>query len=281
MKHKFALATIVTLVLTISVVAFVPSVRAQVREAISGWFRFKSPGGEYEVTLSRPAKFMPMQPTYLPDAVLSGLVSTVGSVATEAEDEVSLFFGSADDQWLYTTQSPAPADRALPDGRRVQVNGEEAVLLTGQSGVLVGPPRRLDEILGKKLEKLALPPRCLKAMTAESEPGKEPTPLPPECQKAIEEAGGVTIVNGVAYKSKRVGPPEMRYENAMRLVWYAGNTRVELLSNLPEKEMLKVAESMVPAEAGEGEPPFAPPLDLPSGSEGKPFIIQEALIESQ
>ena len=52
--------------------------------------------------------------------------------------------------------------------------------------------------------------------------------------------------------------------------------------------MLKIAESMVPAEAGEGEPPFQPPLDLPSGgeekvieTEGGRIIMQEKPIESK
>ena len=262
MKKGFAFATLVALVIALGTVALIPSVRAQVGEILHTWFRFEIPGGKYEVAVSGIAEFIPLYPTYLPDTVLSGLVSTKGSVTTGAEDKVDLFFGNLDDQWLYITQGPAPADRSLPEGKRVQVNGQEAVLLTGQSGVMVGPPRPLEEILG---EKLALPPGCLEAMMAESEPGKEPAPLPPECQKAIEEAGGVVILNGVAYKSKKVGPPEMKYENATRLIWYVGDVRVEMLSNLPVEEMLKIAESMVPAEAGEGEPPFQPPLDLPSG----------------
>jgi hypothetical protein len=260
LKWGLAFAALAVLVITVSTVAFVPSVRAQVGEILNTWFHFKSPGGGWEVALSGPAKFTPLQPTYLPDTVLSGLVSTVGSVTTGAEDEVGLFFGNPDDQWLYITQRPALAERALPEGQRVQVNGREAVLLTGQSGVLVGPPRPLEEILG---EKLALPPGCLEAMAAESEPGKEPAPLPPECQQAIEEAGGIAIINDATYRTRPIGPPEMEYENAMRLIWYVGAVKVDILSNLPEEEMLKVAESMVPVEAGEGESPFGPPLDPP------------------
>ena len=58
------------------------------------------------------------------------------------------------------------------------------------------------------------------------------------------------------------------YTDGKRLTWYVGDVEVEMLSNLPEEEMLKIAASLVPAEAGEGEPPFQPPLDLPSGGEG-------------
>ena len=57
------------------------------------------------------------------------------------------------------------------------------------------------------------------------------------------------------------------YTDGKRLAWYAGDVKVEMLPNLPEEEMLKIAESLVPTEEGEGEAPFQPPLDLPSGGE--------------
>lgn len=70
------------------------------------------------------------------------------------------------------------------------------------------------------------------------------------------------------------------YIDGKRLIWYVGDVKVEMLSNLPVEEMLRIAESLVPAEAGEGEPPFQPPLEFPSGSEGGSFIIQEGPIKS-
>ena len=52
-----------------------------------------------------------------------------------------------------------------------------------------------------------------------------------------------------------------------------------MLSNLPEEEMLKIAESMTPAEVGEGEAPFQPPPKLPSsGEETEGGHTQESLI---
>jgi len=36
----------------------------------------------------------------------------------------------------------------------------------------------------------------------------------------------------------------LRYEDATRLVWYAGDTRIEMLSNLDVQGMLKIAASM-------------------------------------
>jgi len=286
MKKGFALAALAALVIAVGTVGFVPSVRAQVSEFLNTWFRIEVPGGAFEIASSDPAEFTPLQPTYLPDAVLFG--SRSGSYfdffTTGGKDKVSLFFGNLSDQWINITQSPAPANRTLPEGKRVQVNEQEAVLLTGQSGELVGPPPPINECLGEKLE---LPPGCLEALMVKDDPGMESAPLSPECQKTIEEAGGYAIVDSKAYTVINREPLEMKYENAMRLSWYAGNVKVEMLSNLPEEEMLKIAASLVPAEAEEDKPPFQPPLDFPSGGEGKVIeteggriIIHEGPIES-
>ena len=69
------------------------------------------------------------------------------------------------------------------------------------------------------------------------------------------------------------------YTDGKRLTWYVGDVKVEMLSNLPDAEMLKVAESMMPAEAGESEAPFQPPLNLPVVRE-EGIIIQEGPTES-
>ena len=86
----------------------------------------------------------------------------------------------------------------------------------------------------------------------------------------------------------RLRLPTYTYDDGKRLVWYVGDVKVEMLSNLPVKEMLKIAESMVLAEAGEGEAPFQPLPDLPSGgeekvieTEGGRIIMQEKPIESK
>lgn len=50
----------------------------------------------------------------------------------------------------------------------------------------------------------------------------------------------------------------IRYENATSLTWQIENTRLEILSNLPEEEILKVAASMKPVEPYPGEPPTPP-----------------------
>ena len=110
----------------------------------------------------------------------------------QQEQGTRLFFGDPAGQWLIIDQSQAPTERSLPEGQRVQVNGQEAVLLTGQSRVEEWLPMR-------------------------------------------RRSGG---------QQERPEPQELRYENATRLIWYAGDTRIEMLSNLPMEEMLKIAESM-------------------------------------
>ena len=71
-------------------------------------------------------------------------------------------------------------------------------------------------------------------------------------------------------------PLQIAYTDAQRLTWYVGDTRIEMLSNLPESEMLKVATSFVSAQAGEGEqpplPPFFPPDEEQENGEGGGLI---------
>jgi len=127
-----------------------------------------------------------LRPSYLPEALrlFEGMMIT--------EQGMRLFFGDPAGQWLIIDQSKAPTDRSLPKGQRVQVNGQEAVLLTGQSGVEEWLP----------------------------------------------------ISRGLGGQQGRPEPQKLKYEDATRLVWYAGETRIEMLSNLDVQEMLKVAESM-------------------------------------
>ncbi|MEA3375612.1 MAG: hypothetical protein U9R72_05370 [Chloroflexota bacterium] len=108
------------------------------------------------------------------------------------EQGTRLFVGDPAGQLPIIDQSQAPTDRPLPEGQRVEVNGQEAVLLTGQSGVEEWLPMR-------------------------------------------RRPGG---------QQERPEPHELKYEDATGLIWYAGDARVEMLSNLDVQEMLKIAESM-------------------------------------
>jgi len=132
MKKGFALATIATLVIALSVVTFIPPVRAQVGEMLNSWFHFESPGGEYGVAIGGPAEFTPLHPTYLPAEIQSS-GGGISALDTGSGSEVELAYHN-DEQFLTITQSKAPADKTLPVGREVTVNGQPAVFVTGLEG---------------------------------------------------------------------------------------------------------------------------------------------------
>lgn len=251
MRRRVAFTVGLALLIAVSVVAFVPPIRAQVGGALATWFHFGWKGGEVEIAGSSP-DFTPIKPSYLPE----GLDQQGG--VTELSGKFLLSFFGQDNQFLVLTESKA-LDRRLPAGREVTVNGRKVVLLTSQSGVVEGviPPwerERLPRAPSIDKEEIQLPPACLEALAPQA--GMEPAPkeLPPECEEILEELGGGVIVeedaDGVlhAYKMKaipvRVDKPEMEYENATKLIWYIENIKIELLSNLPEEEILKVASSM-------------------------------------
>lgn len=238
MKKGFALAAITALVIALGTVAFVPSVRAQVGEILNTWFRFEIPGGEGEVAISGTAEFVPLHPTYLPAGF-----QTAGFVIGGKSESIELMYYS-EEQFLTITQSKAPADKALPAGQEVTVNGQPATLVTGLEG-----PTEIGPCIPEsaRVETVGTPP---------AEPGP--------------------------YRGS------IAYTDGKRLTWYAGDVKVEMLSNLSEAEILKIAESLVPAEARQSEPPSQPSLDLPSGGEEKVIetegggiiIIREGPIES-
>jgi len=235
-KKRFALAAIAALVIAVSTVAFVPSVRAQVEEVLNTWFRFKSPSGGYEVALSGPADFTPLHPIYLPAGFQNGGMKSVVSTSGELKSIEFAYYNS--EQFIAITQTEALADKSLPAGREVTVNGQPAVLVSGLEGVFEYGLRIPEDAHDAHVETFGTPPA-------------EPLPY----------HGSIAYTDG------------------KRLIWYASDVKVEMLSNLSVDEMLKIAESMVPAEGGEGEAPFGPPLDLPSGGEGEPLIMQEGPIE--
>ena len=204
MKHKFALATVATLVLAVCVVAFVPAVQAQMGEAIARWFRFQVPGGRFEIGMAAPdVDFIPLRPTYLPAEVAYSLG---GRVKGETGALRQAYGG--EDWFVDIIQTRAPTDKPLPVGREVAVNGQPGVLVTGLKGTFEFVPRLLKE--------------ATKGKGAIGTPPATPVYLHLE---------GISIP----------------YDDGKWLVWYAGDVKVEMLSNLSEEEMLKIAESMVPA----------------------------------
>lgn len=135
-------------------------------------------------------------------------------------EEASLnYWNSTTNQILIIDQQRlSSAGTSLPPGMSVTVNGQPAVLITGLEGSVTF---------------VSLPP----------------TPSAPITPPADSEQ--VMPLEPITAPAETVS-----YTDGRQLVWYAGDIRIQMLSNLPEEEMLKIAESMAPAETGEGEPPF-------------------------
>jgi hypothetical protein len=226
MKKGFTLAAIAALIIAISTVAFVPSVRTEVREILNAWFRFETPGGKGEVALLGPAEFTPLRPAYVPNEI-QGSVAVINSEESGSRF-VELIYHNGE-QFVAITQSKILPDKFLPAGQETTINGQPATMVTGLEGVFEYNFRIPKDAQAKTFG----------TPTAEHIPSHGP------------------IV----------------YENGKRLTWYAGDVKIEMLSNLSDEEMLKIANSLVPAEAGES--PFQMPPNLPSGGEGRVVIIQK------
>lgn len=202
MKKGIALVAIAGLLIALSVMTFVPSVRAQVGQLLR-WFRFESPApGGGEVSIPGSVEFTPLRPAYLPagfQAMAVGLNPEAASLN---------YWNSTTNQILIIDQrrSSSDDDRSLPPGISLTVNGQPAVLITNVEGsvtftflsptpaISITPPADLDQ-----------------AVPAET----------------------------------------VSYPDGRQLVWYVGDIRLEMLSNLPVEEMLRIAESMIPAEQEE------------------------------
>ena len=228
MKKALTFAVIAVLVITVSTAAFVPSVRAQLGKIITAparfrflfWTRSGTVSGTITVTLSVPeefTEFTPFHPTYLP-AELSSWPSFRTRTSDEPEPGFLEMTYNSVSQFLVITQSKAADDRALPAGREVTVTGQPAALVTGLEGTFAGyRSSRIWIYYGGD---------------------------------AQEETSG-KLYRGTLYLS---GQPSIGhrvsidYTNGKRLTWYADDVKVVMLSNLSEKEMLKIAESLEPAE---------------------------------
>lgn len=201
MKRGTVWLTLVTLIAIVGVVFSVPSVRAQVGELLR-WFWFESPAGG-EVAVPGNAGFTPLRPTYLPAGFQSMAVGFNPEAASLS------YWNSATQQVLMideTLLTPGRRD-PLPSGKRVTVNGQPAVLVTG---------------VQRNVTFVALPP----TPAAPSSAPAEGSTLTPQTVTADQ----IVVFDG-----------EM-------LVWHADGVRMEMFSNLPEAEMLRIAESMAPAE---------------------------------
>jgi hypothetical protein len=209
MKTKFAFSALAMLLVMVATVAFVPPVRAQVAE----WFSiiFHDPNNS-EIVASVGVSGESMKYQVMQPTYSPAVFS--GGATFIAFGDISEMLYQAGDKILVITQQVAKNGETLPQGDVATVNGQPAALNTGLSG------RYEQSSLGE-----------------------------------LEASGVVTAGEGsqngtVDGINPNIAPTLVAfdYTDAARLTFFIGNTRVEILSNLDVEELIKIAESLIPAQ---------------------------------
>jgi hypothetical protein len=209
MKTKFTLSAFALLLVLVLTFTLVPPVRAQILE----WYTivFRDPNNPNLVASSGvEGQPMPYQ------AVNPGYLPKVfsGGATFIAFGDISEMLYQAGDKFLVITQQVAKNGETLPQGDTATVNGQPAALNTGLFG------RYEQSSLGE-----------------------------------LEASGVVTAGEGsqsgtVDGIDPNIAPTlaAFDYTDAAILTFFIGTTKVEILSNLDVEELIKIAESLIPAE---------------------------------
>jgi hypothetical protein len=224
MKTKFAFSALVAVLVLAATVAFVPPVRAQVSEWFSVVFHDPNGRSSFGVVGSEPMAYQVMQPGYLPQILSDNTTHAWFGKTSEVVYK-------ADDQFLVITQTEAVDGESLPDGEAVTVNGQPAVLNKGLSGTYQEKP-----------EGMSIP--FLELGTDQETP------------EGATHGGGIVTDQGNGTPQSiivdQVGPANdfitFDYTDAAKLTFMIGNTKIEMLSNLPVDELLKIAAELIPAK---------------------------------
>ena len=209
MKTRFAFAALVMFLVMVAAVAFVPPVRAQVAE----WFNitFHDPNNP-EIAAGAGISGQSMKYQVMQPTYMPAVFS--GGATFIAFGDISEMLYQAGDQFLLITQQATENGDTLPQGESVSVNGLPAALNTGLTG-------RYEQSSLGELEASGV-------VTA----GEDP-------QSGTVEGIDPNVAPTLA---------AFDYTNAARLTFLIGNTSVEILSNLDVEELIKIAESLTPAQ---------------------------------
>ena len=213
MRWRVASAAIGAVLIAVCVIGIVPSARAAAGEFFGKVF---SIGGEDA----------PLKLDYLPEGFDSQPLYQSGFFAADVEPDASGTVNApleekealyrSGDRLLLLVRTSTKTGGPLPEGRKVEVNGHPAVLRTGLSGEIEGHGADLDDAgLGPDEE-----------VTSWVSVGTDG-----ETRRWWESGTAIRI-------------PSAHYENANALTWDDGGTRVEILTNLPVEELMKVAEGV-------------------------------------
>jgi hypothetical protein len=222
---KIAVAAIGTMVVAAGVIAAIPSSRAAAGEFFAHVVNWH---GTAELHLG-----------YLPDH--SNWSETYGTILEPAMTDADIAAikegkkpGVRVEQRLYQNgdrflqvRAVTDSGEALPSGTTVQIHGRAGVLQTGLSGLLdLRAPDLAVEFLGAD-------PQAAAMMTTTT--------------AAPDSAGSVStgLSESPADPSGDAHAQPVPYQNAIRLTWTVEDTRVEMLSNLPVAELIKVAEALI------------------------------------
>jgi hypothetical protein len=199
MKKYLLYTAIMLAILAITATAFIPTVRAQVTDWISGqtaFFSFITPHSNVTVGLfsDGPWGFVPLSPTYLPNGDWLTVPDSYKDEATDV-DALKLTINKGS-QFVILTERKALPGETLPVGDAVKVKDQPAVLVTKLSGEA-------------------------------------------EASIPLDKNGGV-----LPEPSGLVRLNPIQYTDGVRLTWQLGEIRLEILSNLPLKQVLKIAASL-------------------------------------
>ncbi len=199
MKKSLLYTALMLALIAIAATAFIPTVRAQVTDWISGQttvFSFLKPhstvtGGLFS---DGAGGFGPLSPPYLP---MGDWVMVPDSYKDEVTglDTLKLTINK-DNQFVILTERKALTGETLPVGNAVKVNDQPAVLFTGLSGEIAA------------------------SIPLAKDGGVQP------------ELSGQVNLNPV------------QYTDGVRLTWQVGEIRLEILSNLPLRQVMKIAASL-------------------------------------
>jgi hypothetical protein len=199
MKKSLLYTALMLALIAIAATAFIPTVRAQVTDWISGQttvFSFLTPHSKMTVGLFSDGSwgFVPLSPTYLP---IGDWVTVPDSYKDEVTglDTLKLTINK-DNQFVILTERKALIGETLPVGDAVKVNGQPAVLFTGLSGEVDA------------------------SIPLAKEGGVQPEP------------SGLIKFNPI------------QYTDGVRLTWQMGEIRLEILSNLSSRQVMKIATSL-------------------------------------
>jgi hypothetical protein len=259
LRWRIALGTAGAVVLAAAVIAAVPTSRAA--------------AGDFFADVFHMHQYAPMQLGYLPAGFESSPVYTSGMVAVgvgpvdaqsgqpadEVQSEQALYRNG--DQFIFV-KTANDKGAALPAGQAATVNGLPAVLVTGLSGTLDAAPDLPDGS-----ENMTTSTVTGEAALAPVVPGSGSGPVIIQGAGGAVVVGGDAVITGPAAGMSTAGlsvssgdtggantqfggtPPEVAptaYDNATSLTWVVDGTRVEIISNLPVDELIKIAEGLAP-----------------------------------